>query len=220
MRLLLVEDDIPLGDGIRAGLALEDCVVDWVTDGVAAERALQQERFDAVVLDLGLPQRPGMDVLRDLRARGDTTPVLVLTARDSIADRVEGLDTGGDDYMIKPFDLGELAARLRALQRRRGRIPPPVLRHGRLAMDLAAKMVTLDGVPVHTSPHEYSILRTLLENAGQTVSRVALEQSLYGLDIDIESNTTEVYIHFLRKKFGNRLIRTVRGTGYIIDRCA
>jgi len=219
MRLLLVEDDVPLGDGIRAGLALENYVVDWVTDGEAADRAIRQERFDAIVLDLGLPQRPGMDVLRDLRARGDTTPVLVLTARDSIADRVHGLDGGGDDYMIKPFDLGELAARLRALQRRR-RVSPPVLRHGRLAMDLAAKLVTLDGVPVHTSPHEYSILRTLLENVGQTVSRVALEQSLYGLDIDIESNTTEVYIHFLRKKFGNQLIRTVRGTGYIIDRCA
>jgi len=219
MRLLLVEDDVPLGDGIRAGLALENYVVDWVTDGEAADRAIRQERFDAIVLDLGLPQRPGMDVLRDLRARGDTSPVLVLTARDSIADRVHGLDGGGDDYMIKPFDLGELAARLRALQRRR-RVSPPVLRHGRLAMDLAAKLVTLDGVPVHTSPHEYSILRTLLENVGRTVSRVALEQSLYGLDIDIESNTTEVYIHFLRKKFGNQLIRTVRGTGYIIDRCA
>lgn len=219
MRLLLVEDDISLGDGIRAGLTLENHVVDWVTDGEAADQLLRQERFDAIVLDLGLPRRPGMDVLRDLRARGDTTPVLVLTARDSIADRVAGLDDGGDDYMIKPFDLGELAARLRALQRRRGRIPPPVLRHGRLAMDLAATLVTRDGVPVHTSPHEFSILRTLLEHVGQTVSRATLEQSLYGLDIDIESNTIEVYIHFLRKKFGNQLIRTVRGTGYIIDRC-
>lgn len=219
MRLLLVEDDPLLGDGIRAGLALENYSVDWVTDGEAAERILARERFDAIVLDLGLPQRSGMDVLRDLRARGDATPVLVLTARDSIADRVQGLDGGGDDYMTKPFDLGELAARLRALQRRRGRPAPAVLRHGAVTMDLAAMMATRGGTPVHTSPHEFSILRTLLENVGQTVSRAALEQSLYGLDIDIDSNTIEVYIHFLRKKFGNELIRTVRGTGYVIDRC-
>jgi two-component system response regulator QseB len=220
MRLLLVEDDVPLGHGIRAGLALAEHNVDWVTDGEAAGRVLRRERFDAVVLDLGLPRYPGLDLLKDMRTRGDDTPVLVLTARDSVADRVQGLDSGGDDYMTKPFDLDELAARLRALQRRRGPYPPVQLSHGDIRVDLTAQTVTQHGRPVRTSPHEFAILRMLLENAGRVLPRSRLEQGLYGLDIEIESNTVEVYVHFLRKKLGEGLVRTVRGVGYIIDRCA
>ncbi len=219
MRLLLVEDDIPLGCGIRDGLALSDLSVDWVTDGELAGQALQRDRFDVIVLDLGLPRHDGLDVLKDLRTRGDDTPVLVLTARDRVADRVNGLDAGGDDYMTKPFDLDELAARLRALHRRRGRPLAPRLCRGGIAMDLAAQTVELDRARVPMSPHEFSLLRMLLENTGRVVARSELEQGLYGLNIEIESNTVEVYVHFLRKKLGEDTIRTVRGVGYIIDRC-
>jgi len=219
MRLLLVEDDVSLGHGIRAGLALDNHNIDWVTDGEAAERVLQREQFDAVVLDLGLPQVSGLDVLKDMRTRGDDTPVLVLTARDAVTDRVKGLDAGGDDYMTKPFDLDELAARLRALHRRRGRFSPTRLQHGDVTLDVPARSVTHREQPVHVSPHEFAILRMLLENVGRVLPRSILEQGLYGLNIDIESNTVEVHIHFLRKKIGDSLIRTVRGVGYIIDRC-
>lgn len=219
MRLLLVEDDVSLGQGIRAGLALADHRVDWVTDGEVADQVLQTERFDAVVLDLGLPRYPGLDVLKDMRTRGDDTPVLVLTARDAVSDRVQGLDAGGDDYMTKPFDLDELAARLRALHRRRGRFPSAQIRHAGITMDLAAQTVTLHGQRVHVSPFEFAILRMLLENASRVLPRSVLEQGLYGLNIEIESNTVEVYIHHLRKKLGDEVIRTVRGVGYIIDRC-
>jgi len=219
MRLLLVEDDIPLGCGIRDGLALGNLSVDWVTDGERAGQALQHDRFDVIVLDLGLPRYDGLDVLKDLRTRGDDTPVLVLTARDSVADRVNGLDAGGDDYMTKPFDLDELAARLRALHRRRGRPVAQRLCRGGITMDLASQTVELDSERVQLSPHEFSLLRMLLENTGWVVPRNVLEQGLYGLNIEIESNTVEVYIHFLRKKLGEATIRTVRGVGYIIDRC-
>jgi two-component system response regulator QseB len=171
------------------------------------------------VLDLGLPRYDGLDVLKDMRSRGDDTPVLVLTARDSVADRIHGLNTGSDDYMTKPFDLGELSARLRALHRRRGRYAPALLRHGGVTVDLAARTVLLNGKPVRASSHEFVILRMLLENAGRVLPRSMLEQGLYGLHIDIESNTVEVYIHFLRKKLGENLIRTVRGVGYVVDRC-
>ena len=219
MRLLLVEDDVSLGQGIQAGLALSDHNVDWVTDGEGAGRVLQQERFDVVVLDLGLPHVPGLEVLRDMRTRGDDTPVLVLTARDSVADRVAGLDTGGDDYMTKPFDLDELAARLRALHRRRNGQVSKRLHQGGLTVDVTAQTVTLHGRAVSVSPHEFAILRMLLENAGRVQSRSTLEQGLYGMNIEIESNTVEVYVHFLRKKLGDGIIRTVRGVGYVVDQC-
>jgi two-component system, OmpR family, response regulator QseB len=219
MRLLLVEDDVSLGHGIQAGLALSDHSVDWVTDGDGAGRVLQRERFDVVVLDLGLPRTPGLEVLRHMRSRGDDTPVLVLTARDAVVDRVEGLDAGCDDYMTKPFDLDELAARLRALHRRHVGHAPVRLQQGGLSVDLAAQTVTLHDLPVRVSPHEFAILRMLLENAGRVLPRSMLEQGLYGMNIEIESNTVEVHIHFLRKKLGERIIRTVRGVGYIIDTC-
>lgn len=216
MRLLLVEDDVPLGRGIRDGLMLDDLSVDWVTDGESAGHVLQREHFDVIVLDLGLPRYDGIDVLKDMRSRGDDTPVLVLTARDSVTDRVNGLDAGSDDYMIKPFDLDELSARLRALRRRHH--PPAMLRHRSVTVDIAARAVTQYGKPVHVSAHEFAILRMLFESVGQVLPRSQLEQGLYGLDIEIESNTVEVYVHFLRKKFGENLIRTVRGVGYIVDR--
>jgi two-component system response regulator QseB len=218
VRLLLVEDDLSLGSGIQAGLGLSQHTVDWVTDGEAADRALQQEHFDVMVLDLGLPRRHGLEVLKDMRARGDDTPVLVLTALDSVADRINGLDAGGDDYMTKPFDLDELSARVRALYRRRRDHRLAVLRHGPIQLEVAARRVTLAGEPVSLTPQQFALLRLLLENIGQILPRRRLEEALYGWNADIESNTIEVHIHFLRKKLGENLIRTVRGTGYVIDR--
>lgn len=218
MRLLLVEDDLSLGSGIQAGLGLSQHDVDWVRDGEEADRRLRDARFDAVVLDLGLPMRSGIDVLRDMRARGDATPVLVLTARDSVADRIQGLDVGGDDYMGKPFDLDELAARLRALHRRHAGTRPAQLQHGSVTLDLTAHAVLRDGVPISVSPHAFTVLRLLMENVGTVLPRARLEEALYGWNAEVESNTIEVYVHALRKKLGDELIRTVWGVGYIIDR--
>jgi len=218
MRLLLVEDDKQLGDGICAGLGLEGYTVDWVHDGNSAEEVLQKERFDIVVLDLGLPHRSGIDILKDLRERGNSTPVLVLTARDTVSDRVNGLDSGGDDYMTKPFDLDELNARIRALLRRSTGHVAPFVQHGPIMLDPAAHAVTVDGQPVDVSPREFAILRALLTNAGQVLSRSRLEETLYGWGTDIESNAVEVHIHHLRKKLGSSLIRTVRGVGYMVDK--
>lgn len=218
MRLLLVEDDLSLGSGIQAGLGLSQHDVDWVRDGEEADRRLRDARFDAVVLDLGLPVRSGIDVLRDMRARGDATPVLVLTARDSVADRIQGLDVGGDDYMGKPFDLDELAARLRALHRRHSGMRPAKLEHGAVTLDLTAHAVLRDGVPISVSPHAFTVLRLLMENIGTVLPRARLEEALYGWNAEVESNTIEVYVHALRKKLGDDLIRTVWGVGYIIDR--
>ncbi len=218
MRLLLVEDDLSLGSGIQAGLGLSEYTVDWVKDGETAERALEERRFDVMVLDLGLPRRHGLEVLRGMRARGDNTPVLVLTAFGSVVDRITGLDAGSDDYMTKPFDLDELAARLRALYRRRQDYRLKVLRHGPVQLDTSSRRVTFHDAPVGLSPQQFALLRLLLENIGQTLPRGRLEEVLYGWNTDIESNTIEVHIHHLRKKLGEDLIRTVRGTGYVIDR--
>jgi DNA-binding response OmpR family regulator len=218
MRLLLVEDDHILGDGIRAGLTQAGYAVDWVEDGQAADMALSSESYDAVVLDLGLPRISGLDVLRKLRERNDDTPVLILTARDTVTDRVAGLDSGADDYLIKPFDLDELHARIRALLRRRSGRVAPVLRHGGIVLDPAAHTVTRDGEPVALSGREFAVLQTLLENAGRVLSRSRLEDSLYGWGEEVESNAIEVHIHHLRKKLGADAIRTVRGVGYMIDR--
>jgi len=218
MRLLLVEDDILLGDGIQAGLKQRGYAVDWVNDGDAAEAALMTMTYEAMVLDLGLPKRDGLSLLKDIRAKKNDLPVLILTARDTIADRVRGLDSGADDYLIKPFDLEELSARLRALLRRdRGR-SEPVLTHGLLILDPALHVITQAGEKVDISPREFSVLETLLENKGKVVSRRRLEESLYSWDNDIGSNTVEVHIHHLRKKLGAELIRTIRGVGYVIDK--
>lgn len=220
MRILLAEDDPLLGDGIRAGLGLEGDTVDWVTDGVAADQALATDEFDLLVLDLGLPRRDGMEVLRGLRKRGDMTPVLILTARDKVADRVAGLDAGADDYLSKPFDLDELLARVRALTRRHTGRAQPLLEHGELRLDPATHQVSLGGEPVELAPREYALLRLLLEHRGKVLSRTRLVEALYGWDGELESNAIEVHVHHLRRKLGNELIRTVRGIGYGIDRPA
>ena len=220
MRILLAEDDPLLGDGIRAGLGLEGDTVDWVTDGVAADQALTTDEFDLLVLDLGLPRRDGMEVLRGLRKRGDMTPVLILTARDKVADRVAGLDAGADDYLSKPFDLDELLARVRALTRRHTGRAVPHLEHGDLRLDPATHQVSLAGQPVELAPREYALLRLLLEQRGKVLSRSRLVEALYGWDGELESNAIEVHVHHLRRKLGNELIRTVRGIGYGIDRPA
>lgn len=220
MRILLAEDDLLLGDGIRAGLRLEGDTVEWVTDGVAAENALVTDEFDLLVLDIGLPRRSGLDILRNLRHQGRLTPVLLLTARDKVADRVAGLDSGADDYLTKPFDLDELQARVRALTRRTTGRALPQLVHGELRLDPATHQVTLSGQAVELAPREYALLRLLLENSGKVLSRNQLEQSLYGWSGDVESNAIEVHVHHLRRKLGNQLIRTVRGIGYGIDQPA
>ncbi len=216
MRVLLVEDDALLGDGIRAGLRLADYAVDWVRDGEAARLALLDHDYDACVLDLGLPKKDGLAVLRDLRARGNLLPVLVLTARDTAADKIGGLDAGADDYLTKPFDLGELQARMRALLRRSAGAAAPLLTHGTIALDPAARRVTLAGEPVKLSAREYALLHDLLSHQNQVRSRGQLEESLYAWGEEAESNTVEVYIHFLRKKLGAERIETVRGFGYRI----
>ena len=220
MRVLLVEDDALLGDGIRAGLRLADYAVDWVRDGESARLALLDHDYDACVLDLGLPKKDGLAVLRDLRARGNPLPVLVLTARDTAADKIAGLDAGADDYLTKPFDLGELQARMRALLRRAAGAATPLLTHGAIALDPAARRVTLDGQPVKLSAREYALLHDLLSHRNQVRSRAQLEESLYAWGEEAESNTVEVYIHFLRKKLGADSIETVRGFGYRIGDAA
>lgn len=216
MRVLLVEDDPLLGDGIRAGLMQAGFAVDWAKDGREAELAVSGEPYDAVVLDLGLPHLPGMDMLRRTRASKNPVPILILTARDSVADRVAGLDAGADDYLIKPFDLGELQARLRALVRRAKSQIEPVIAHGALHLDPAGRSVTLAGRSVELSAREFAILHELLLNAGRVLSKAQLEEKLYGWGEEIESNAVEVFVHHLRRKLAPDLIRTVRGVGYMI----
>lgn len=218
MRILLVEDDELLGDGLRTGLIQYGYTVDWLKDGLSADQALKTENFEIVVLDLGLPKMPGITVLQNLRARGQTMPVLILTARESINDRVKGLDSGADDYLTKPFDLDELCARLRALQRRFSSRADPLLIHENITLDPAAHTVTLNGESVNVSRREFALLQKLLENAGRVLSREHLTQSLYGWGEDVDSNALEVHIHNLRKKFGQTFIHTIRGIGYMIDK--
>jgi DNA-binding response OmpR family regulator len=216
MRLLLVEDDPLLGDGLRAGLALDGYGVDWVRDGEAARLALGAEQYDACVLDLGLPRRSGLDVLKGLRQRGSPLPVLILTARDAIEDKVAGLDAGADDYLVKPVNLAELQARLRALLRRSAGTSSPLLQHGNLSLDPAARRVTLAGEDVPLSAREYALLYDLLSHKNRIRSRQELESGLYAWGEEADSNTVEVYVHHLRKKLGTDVIRTVRGLGYVL----
>ncbi|MDP1924624.1 MAG: response regulator transcription factor, partial [Thiobacillus sp.] len=211
----LVEDDRMLGDGLQAGLTQAGYAVDWLRDGDAAVAALSTESFAAVVLDLGLPKRDGLSVLQWLRARHDATPVLILTARDQLEDKVRGLDLGADDYVLKPFDLDEIAARLRALVRRAHGRPEPVLSLGEVELDPAARSVTRAGLAVELTPREFDLLQLLLENSGRVLTRRALEEQLYTWNDAVDSNALEVHIHHLRKKLGNELIRTVRGVGYM-----
>lgn len=218
MRLLLVEDDELLGDGMRATLTQIGWSVDWVKDGHSADLALAGERYDVVLLDLNLPRLPGLDVLERLRARRNRVPVLVVTARDQVDERVRALDAGADDYVVKPFDVDELCARVRALHRRACGRASPLLQMGELVMDPAARTVTVKGRGVSLSPREFAVLQALLENAGRVLSRQNLEETLYGWGDEVVSNAVEVHIHHLRKKLGMNPIRTVRGVGYMIEK--
>lgn len=215
MRILVVEDDPLLGDGIQSGLRQAGFFADWVKDGVAAESALAAETFAAVVLDIGLPRMSGLEVLRRARAAKNRVPVLVLTARDRIEDRIQGLDAGADDYLVKPFDLGELAARLRALIRRAAGHAEPVLRIGDVELDPAAHRVRFRERPVELSAREFAVLHELMRGAGRVLSRGQLEAQLYAWGQEVESNAIEVHVHHLRRKLAPELIRTVRGVGYL-----
>ena len=216
MRILLAEDDELLGAGLRAGLVQQGFEVDWVRDGVMAERELKSQLHQAAVLDLGLPRQDGMQVLQHIRQAGVNTPVLILTARDALPDRVQGLNLGADDYVVKPVDLLELAARLNALVRRSVGQSQPMLTSGPVSLDPVARVVLLAGQPVMLSHREFDVLHTLLLQAGRVLSRVQIEQHLYSWGHEVESNAVEVHIHHLRKKLGTDLIQTVRGVGYII----
>jgi len=217
MRILVVEDDELLGDGLTTGLKQEGYTIDWLKDGHSADLALQDNTFELIVLDIGLPKLSGIEVLKRLRKRGDQTPVLILTANWSTSDKVEGLDSGADDYLVKPFDLEELTARLRVLQRRGAGRSDPLIQFGNITLDPAAHVVTLEGKTINLSMREFVLLHHLLENKGRVIPRARLEEKLYGWDSSVESNSLEVFIHHLRKKFGADLIRTVRGVGYMVE---
>jgi len=217
MRILLVEDDRMLGDGLQAGLTQAGYAVDWLRDGEAAVTALSTESFAAVVLDLGLPKRDGLSVLQWLRGRHDATPVLILTARDQLEDKGRGLDLGADDYVLKPFDLDKITARLRALVRRAHGRPEPLLTLGEIALNPAARSVTRAGQAIELTPREFDLLHLLLENTDRVLTRRTLEEQLYTWNDAVDSNALEVHIHHLRKKLGIDLIRTVRGVGYMVS---
>ncbi|MFZ0218956.1 MAG: response regulator transcription factor [Candidatus Aquirickettsiella sp.] len=220
MRILLVEDDGALGDGIQKGLKQYGYTVDWLTDGRTALSSIKTETFDVILLDLNLPGLPGLSVLREMRAAGVTMPVLILTARHAIEDRIKGLDSGADDYLTKPFDLDELSARIRALQRRfSSNRAAPLLTYRDIELDPSSFTVTLKEQPISLSRREFSLLQKLLENAGHVVSRDSLNQCLYGWGDEIDSNTLEVHVHNLRKKLIDiNFIRTIRGVGYMAEK--
>jgi two-component system, OmpR family, response regulator len=218
MRLLLVEDDAMIGEAVLDVLRTEHYAVDWVRDGEMADAALRSESYDLVLLDLGLPRRDGLEVLRSLRARRQTMPVLVATARDAVGDRVAGLDAGADDYVVKPFDTDELLARIRALIRRSAGHAEPVFSHKGVTLNPATREATVNGEAVSLSAREWAVLEPMLLRPGTVFSRTQLEEKLYGWKEDISSNAVEVYVHGLRKKLGADLIQTVRGLGYVVPR--
>lgn len=220
MRLLLVEDDGMIGEAVRLGLRKQGLAVDWVQDGAAAKAALGAESFDLVLLDLGLPKLDGLQVLKWLRGTGSKVPVLILTARDSVNDHIHGLDAGADDYIVKPFDFDELAARVRAVQRRHSGRAENLVEHLGVTLDPASHAVTRDGEPVNLSHREFALLEALLERPGQVLSRTQLEERLYGWGEEVESNAVEVHIHNLRKKLGAEYIQNVRGVGYRVRAAA
>lgn len=219
MRILLVEDDEPLGQGIRSGLSCYGHVVDWLKDGQSALSFLRHEEFELIILDLNLPHVSGFTILQELRANGITTPVLILTARDSVEDRVKGLDSGADDYLTKPFDLDELSARIRALQRRySSNRAQPIINYRNVVLDPASLKVTVSDKQIPLSRREFALLQKLLENIGNVVSRDTLNKYLYGWGDDVDSNTLEVHVHNIRKKLGVNFITTIRGVGYMADK--
>lgn len=218
MRILLIEDDELLGEGLVTALADAGHVVDWLRDGAAGLAALEAEEFELVLLDLGLPRMDGMTMLARARGRDESIPVIILTARDTLPDRVAGLDAGADDYLVKPFELDELHARIRAVARRRaGRAQTRVV-HGGLELDPVSRQATWQGQPVELRRREYDILEALVENAGRILSKEKLEQRLYGWQAEVESNAVEVHVHHLRRKLAPDFIRTVRGVGYVVDK--
>src|SRR5262245_56557673 len=214
VRLLLVEDDTMIGEAVQRGLRALAFTVDWIRDGEAALIAAREADYDLLVLDLGLPGRDGLDVLRELRRIGKELPVLILTARSEVSDRVLGLDAGADDYLVKPFELEELAARARALGRRRSGRAQPVIEHLGLTLDPAAHRITRGTEEIGLSAREYAVLAALLERPGAILSRAQLEERLYGWAEEIDSNAIEVHVHALRRKLGADFIHTVRGLGY------
>jgi two-component system response regulator QseB len=214
MRLLLVEDDAMIGEAIRAGLKREGFTVDWVHDGDCALKVLRTEEFDLLLLDLGLPRRSGLEVLTATRESGQDLPVLIITARDAVSDRVQGLDAGADDYLVKPFDLDELAARIRALLRRKAGRTAPAVEHLGVVLNPARHSVTREGREIALSPKEFALLQLLMERPGTILSRTRIEERLYGWGEEIESNAVEVHIHGLRRKLGADYILNVRGVGY------
>jgi two-component system response regulator QseB len=218
MRLLLVEDDSMIGEAAQQGLRQDGHTVDWVRDGKQAEVAVSDRVHDLVLLDLGLPRRDGLSLLREWRARGINVPVVIITARDAVSDRIAGLDAGADDYLVKPFDLDELSARVRAVTRRRSGRSESVLRMGELEVDTATKRVNWKGAEVALSAREYALLEALAQRPGAYLTRAQLEQRLYGWDEEIASNAVEVHIHTLRRKLVPALIRNVRGLGYTLER--
>jgi len=218
MRLLLVEDDDLLGDAVKAGLTQFGYIVDWLKDGEAARAAVKTESFELIILDLGLPKLSGLGFLQSIRNDGNATPVIILTARDSIEDKVRGLDNGADDYLIKPFDLKELNARIRALVRRSQGRADSALQYRNITLDPAAHSVYVDEILVNVPRREFALLQKLLENSGQVLSREQLMQSIYGWDEDVDSNALEVHIHNLRKKLNANFIRTIRGVGYMAEK--
>ena len=216
MRILLIEDDEILGDGIVAGLREFSYTTDWLKDGKQMDATISSTDYDAIILDLNLPGESGLTLLVKLRNSGKHTPVLILTARDTLEDKVKGLDLGADDYMIKPFDLDELAARLRALIRRDHGRTHPLLKHNDIEMDIARHIVMKNDAPVDLSAREFSLLQLLMENSGKVLSKRKIEDSIYAWGEEIESNSVEVHIHNLRKKIGPEFIKTIRGVGYVI----
>lgn len=214
----MVEDDALLGDGIQKSLGHLGFTVDWMRDGRQGENALTSEDYAAVVLDLGLPQQDGLSLLQSVRNKGLHTPVLILTARDSKLDKLKGFGLGADDYVIKPIDMEELAARLHALIRRAGGRASPRIRLGAVEIDPDARQAWHENKPVELSAKEFAVLEMLVQNAGRVLTRAQLEQSIYGWGDSADSNTIEVFIHHLRKKLGNDFIRTLRGIGYTVER--
>lgn len=214
VRLLLVEDDAMIGEAIRTGLRRDGFAVDWVKDGESADQVLRTEQFDLLILDLGLPRKDGLQVLKSLRTRHEQLPVLIITARDAVSDRVQGLDAGADDYLVKPFDLDELAARIRALLRRKSGRTVPEIEHRGVRLNPATHQVTHDGREIALSPREFALLQLLMERPGNILSRAQIEERLYGWGEEVESNAVEVHIHALRRKLGSDFIVNVRGVGY------
>jgi two-component system response regulator QseB len=218
MRILLVEDDPMIGESVRKGLRQDGFAIDWVEDAEAAELALSSHVYDLMVLDLGLPCKSGLDVLKSQRQKGSDLPVLIATARDEVSARVEGLDAGADDYLVKPFDLDELAARIRAILRRRSGRAEPLLRHRGVELNPATREVRRDGAALVLTARELALLQAFMDRPGAVLSKAQIEEKLYGWGDEVESNTVEVYIHALRKKLGADFIQNVRGVGYLSPR--